>query len=113
MTEEARGATRRDVLRRGGGVALATVWMTPVIQSIGGAASAGTTGSPAPTEVLPTKEGRPGTGVAGTKLPNTGNDSPILEVAVIGAGLVATGAAVRKIVKRGGDTDEPELEAPA
>src|SRR4051812_44332299 len=105
------GITRRDVLRRSGGVALATLWVTPVVQSVGGAAFAA--GSPAPTpSVLPTKTGHtPDTGVEGTKLPRTGSSLPLTEVAVVGAGMVAGGVVLRKVTKRAA-TDKPQVEPP-
>ena len=115
MSEESSGVTRRDLLRRGGGVALATVWVVPVVQSIGGG-TAFAVGSPQPTGVLPTKKGQPDTDVEGTKLPRTGSSVPLTEVAVVGAGLVATGAAVRKLTKSApvdGPGDDVEGEIPA
>jgi len=57
--------SRRDVLRRGAAVGVATVWVTPVIQSIGGNALAAT-GSPSPTPSSSTSTGSTGTTTTST-----------------------------------------------
>ena len=91
--------TRRQLLRRSAAVGGALVWTTPVVQSLSGPALAAT---PSPAEVAGVKRPRGENerdvaaedgGLAGTGA-NTG------DLAALGVGAVAAGAALRAVAKR-------------
>lgn len=107
-SREPDGLTRRQALQRAAAVGGALVWTVPVVQSMSGTAVAAA-GS---VEVGGTKTGRQpdeGTGVLGSKLPSTGSSAG--DVAAIGVGAVAVGAALRAVAKR--RPGDPEPDAPA
>jgi hypothetical protein len=104
------GLTRREALRRTAAVGGALVWTVPVVQSLSGTAVAAT-GSTAvggtKTGNKPPKE-KPPTEVLGTKLPRTGSIAG--DLAALGVGTVAVGAAMRAVKKsrgEGGDASPP------
>lgn len=95
--------SRRDALRRGAAVGGALIWTVPVVQSLSGTAVA----AQGSVEVGGTKTGKDKdednraedkTEVEGTKLPRTG--SVVGDVAALGVGAVAVGAATRAVKKR-------------
>ena len=95
------GFTRRDALRRGAAVGGALIWTVPVVQSMSGTAVAAT-GS---VDVEGTKTGNQPDGkgakdadVLGDKLPRTGSN--IGDIAALGVGALAVGAATRAVKKR-------------
>jgi LPXTG-motif cell wall-anchored protein len=96
---ETPGLTRRDALRRAAAVGGALVWTVPVVQSMSGTAVAAqgsveVEGTKIPHEEKP----KPDTEVKGTKLPHTGSVAG--DVAALGVGALAVGAATRAVKKR-------------
>jgi LPXTG-motif cell wall-anchored protein len=91
---------RRDVLKRAALVGGATVWVTPVIQSLSGSAWAATSGSEGvegtKTPASDTDEGGPE--VLGQKIPHTGSAN-VTELVAAGTGLVLAGAAAVTVAK--------------
>jgi hypothetical protein len=91
---------RRDVLKRAALVGGATVWVTPVIQSLSGSAWAATSGSTAvegtKTPASDTDTG--GTEVLGHTIPHTGSAN-VTELVATGTGLVLAGAAAVAVTK--------------
>jgi hypothetical protein len=94
MQGRSRELDRRDVLKRAALVGGATVWVTPMIQSLSGSAWAATSGSAGvegtKTPASDTDEGGPE--VLGKKIPHTGA-SNVTELVATGTGLVIAGAA--------------------
>jgi LPXTG-motif cell wall-anchored protein len=96
---ETPGLTRRDALRRAAAVGGALVWTVPVVQSMSGTAVAAqgsveVEGTKIPHEEKP----KPDTEVEGSKLPHTGSVAG--DVAALGVGALAVGAATRAVKKR-------------
>jgi LPXTG-motif cell wall-anchored protein len=96
---------RRDVLKRAALVGGATIWVTPVIQSLSGSAWAATSGS---TAVEGTKTGtktpasqteKSSPKVLGHQIPHTGSEN-VAELVTTGTGLVIAGAAAVAVAKR-------------
>jgi LPXTG-motif cell wall-anchored protein len=103
------GLTRRDALRRATAVGGALVWTVPVVQSMSGTAVA----AQGSVEVEGTKTSAEGGGkretfVEGTKLPHTGSVAG--DVAALGIGALAVGAATRAVKKRSDRTAEGTAE---
>ena len=97
-SQEPVGLTRRQALRRAAAVGGTLVWTVPLVQSMSGTAVAAV-GS---TEVEGTKKPHEKPRVLGEKLPKTG--SQVGDIAALGVGTVAVGAAIRAAVK--GRTDD-------
>jgi hypothetical protein len=91
---------RRDVLKRAALVGGATVWVTPVIQSLSGPAWAATSGSTAVEGTkTPAAQGESGgPKVLGHQIPHTGSDN-VTELVATGTGLVLAGAAAVAVAK--------------
>ena len=96
---ESSGLTRRDALRRAAAVGGALVWTVPVVQSMSGTAVAAQ-GSVAVegTKNPPQEKPEDDTEVEGSKLPRTGSIAG--DVAALGVGALAVGAATRAVKKR-------------
>jgi hypothetical protein len=102
---EQSGLTRREALRRTAAVGGALVWTVPVVQSLSGtavAATASTAVEGTKTGNKPPKEDK-STEVLGTKLPHTGSIAG--DVAALGVGTIAVGAAMRAVKKRRDEGD--------
>ncbi len=89
---------RRDVLKRAALVGGATVWVTPVIQSLSGSAWAATSGSEAVKGSKTPASDEGGTEVLGQKIPHTGSAN-VAELVATGTGLVLAGAAAVAVTK--------------
>jgi hypothetical protein len=91
---------RRDVLKRAALVGGATVWVTPVIQSLSGPAWAATTGSTAVegTKTPASDSEESGPKVLGKQIPHTGS-ADVTELVATGTGLVIAGAAAMAVAK--------------
>jgi hypothetical protein len=91
---------RRDVLKRAALVGGATVWVTPVIQSLSGSAWAATTGSTAVegTKTPAAEAEKSGSKVLGHQIPHTGSEN-VTELLATGTGLVVAGAAAVAVAK--------------
>ncbi len=105
---ESSGLTRRDALRRAAAVGGALVWTVPVVQSMSGTAVAAQGSVEVAVEGTKTSNAgggsKPDTAVEGTKLPHTGSVAG--DVAALGVGALAVGAATRAVKKRREGTAE-------
>lgn len=109
---EASGLTRRDALRRAAAVGGALVWTVPVVQSMSGTAVAAQGSVEVAGTKTPHEAGgkKPDTAVEGTKLPHTGSVAG--DVAALGIGALAVGAATRAVKKRREATDGIATDSP-
>jgi hypothetical protein len=98
--------TRRDALRRAAAVGGTLAWTVPAVQSMSGSAVAAA-GSLAvegtKSGQQPEARGAAETGLLGSRLPGTG--SMAADVAALGVGALAVGAALRSVRKRPTDSD--------